>query len=86
MRFDDRVIAACLDDTWRTVPAVKRLLRNSWPADDVSEALRRLARAGKIEKHEHNTNIHRYRQRAVGRAFKIEFYRRLQQSNGRSAF
>jgi hypothetical protein len=78
MRFDEGVIAASLDDTWRTVPAVKRLLRNSWPAEDVSEALRRLARAGKIEKYERKTSIPRYRQRVIGRVFKIEFYRRLQ--------
>jgi hypothetical protein len=78
MRFDDGVIAASLDDTWRTVPAVKRLLRNSWPAEDVSEALRRLARAGKIEKHEQNTTIPRYRHRSARPVFKIEFYRRLQ--------
>ena len=84
MRFDEGVIAACLDDTWCPVPAVKRLLRNSWPAENVSEALRRLARAGKIEKREHNTNIPRYRQCVIGRVFKIEFYRPLQQSNGRS--
>jgi hypothetical protein len=40
MRFDDGVIAASLDDTWRTVPAVKRLLRNSCPPEEDSEALR----------------------------------------------
>jgi hypothetical protein len=78
MRFDDGLIAASLDDTWRTVPAVKRLLRNSWPPEEVSEALRRLARAGKIEKQEKNTTIPRYRHRALGAVFKIEFYRRLQ--------
>jgi hypothetical protein len=78
MRFDDGVIAASLDDTWRTVPAVKRLLQNSWRAEGISEGLRRLARAGKIEKQEQNTTIPRYRNRAVGAVYKIEFYRRLQ--------
>jgi hypothetical protein len=43
-----------------------------------SLALTRLARAGKIEKHEENTTIPRYRNRAAGAVFKIEFYRRLQ--------
>jgi hypothetical protein len=78
MRFDDGVIAASLDDTWRTVPAVKRLLQNGGRAEGISEGLRRLARAGKIEKHEENTTIPRYRNRAAGAVFKIEFYRRLQ--------
>jgi hypothetical protein len=78
MRFDDGVIAASLDDIWRTVPAVKRLLQNSWRAEGISEGLRRLARAGKIEKHERNTTIPKYRNRALGAVYKIEFYRRLQ--------
>jgi hypothetical protein len=40
MRFDDGVIAASLDDTWRTVPAVKRLLQNGGRAEGISEGLR----------------------------------------------
>jgi hypothetical protein len=78
MRFDDGVIAASLDDTWRTVPAVKRLLQDGERAEGISEGLRRLARAGKIEKHERNTTIPKYRHRALGAVYKIEFYRRLQ--------
>jgi hypothetical protein len=77
MRLDDEVVADSLDDTWRTVPEVKRLLLESRPAEEVSAALRRLARAGKIEKREHSTKVPKYRTTAPARVFKIEYYRRL---------
>jgi hypothetical protein len=64
--------------------AVKLLPRNSWPAEDVSEALRRLACAARSKSRNRNTNAPSYLQRAVGRVFKIEFYRRLQESHGRA--
>jgi len=49
MRFEDSVIADCLDDEWRTPPAVHRLLDSRGHADEIGHALDRLARAGEIE-------------------------------------
>jgi hypothetical protein len=53
VRPDDGLIISCLDDTWRTPPAVHRLLESRGAVADIAYALERLARAGKIEaKHE----------------------------------
>jgi hypothetical protein len=74
VRPDDGLIISCLDDTWRTPPAVHRLLESRGAVADIAYALERLARAGKIEaKHE---------AAMTGRAgppmLSINYYRKLQ--------
>jgi hypothetical protein len=72
MRFSDEVIASYLNDEWRTPAAVHRLLDNRGHCDQISHALERLARAGKIEnKHEATMPLH-------GGPICINYYRKLQ--------
>lgn len=80
-QIDDGLLISNLDDTFRTVPAVKkRIGRNGWDTFLICEALRRLALAGRIEKREQPTGAPRptsNRRRNAGPVFNIEFYRRL---------
>jgi hypothetical protein len=74
MRPDDGLIISCLDDTWRTPPAVHRLLESRGAVADIAYALERLARAGKIEaKHEATMTG-----RAGPPMLSINYYRKLQ--------
>lgn len=72
MRFDDSVIASCLDDEWRTPPAVHRLLHDQGHASEIAIALERLARAGKIE------NKHEATMPEKGSPVCVNYYRKLQ--------
>lgn len=75
--IDDKLVVSCLDDAWRSVPSVKRLLHKPWPPQDIASALRRLARAGDIEKRESPTLAPKL-SHAPGTQRVIELYRRLQ--------
>jgi hypothetical protein len=77
MAVEDRVIAAYLDNTWRTVPSVHwSLPRRDRPRPEhTASALRRLADAGKIERRKKSTTVPKVD--APGTTFHIEFYRRL---------
>lgn len=85
MRFDDSVIANCLDDEWRTPPAVHRLLHDKGHASEIAIALERLARAGKIEhKHEYAVPFHSDISATMAlylgklEPIKVSYYRKLQ--------
>jgi CTP:molybdopterin cytidylyltransferase MocA len=78
MRPDDNLIISHLDDTWRTAPAVHRLLGDHGTVADVASALERLARAGKIEAKHEAVMAPRYRDKAGPPVLCIDFYRKLQ--------
>jgi hypothetical protein len=78
MRPDDNLIISHLDDTWRTAPAVHRLLGDHSTVADIASALERLARAGKIEAKHEAVMAPRYRDKAGPPVLCIDFYRKLQ--------
>ena len=78
MRLDDELIISHLDDTWRTAPAVHRLLSERGTVADIAYALERLARAGKIEAKHVAAMAPRYRDKTGPPVLSIDFYRKLQ--------
>jgi hypothetical protein len=83
MRFSDEVIANCLDDEWRTPPAVHRLLDNRGHCDQIACALERLARAGKIENRHEATMAPKLRDKSGPPVLCIDYYRKLQRRSPR---
>lgn len=76
---DERLVSAFLDDRWCTVAILTRRAGCGYlQRDQMTETLRRMAQAGKIEKREHNTTVPKYRRHASRGVLVIEFYRRLQ--------
>jgi len=77
--IDEYVIAASLDDQWRTVQAIKRKSKERGRPEQIAAALRHLAEAGKIDKQEQPIELHRRwgsGARRLGPQLKIAMYRR----------
>lgn len=77
---EDKIIAAYLDDKWRTPYAVHRLMKEcggDHAAHQVAYALERLARAGKIENQQEATMAPRYGERPGAPVLCIDYYRKL---------
>jgi hypothetical protein len=74
---DELVLVSRLDHTWRTVPAIKRLWPNNWPPEGICEALRRLAKAGRVQQRLQPLDVPVFGRRATeARSRVIEYYRR----------
>jgi hypothetical protein len=78
--IDDIYLSMSLDEQWRSPLSIKRLMKSSVPPENISAALRRLAKAGRIEKQEqplgvrHRINNSHHR---LGAPLVIELYRKL---------
>lgn len=78
MTISEQAVIASLDNTWRTVPVIKRKIRIPSTTDEICTVLRRMAISGEIEKREQPTSCPKFQRHARGPVLKIEFYRRLQ--------
>jgi hypothetical protein len=77
IQIDDSAITARLDNTWRTVSCIKNKLGLKGDSEMISDALRRLAEAGVIERLMQDTATPKSH-RTGGGFFSIEYYRRRQ--------
>ena len=75
--IDEYFIKASLDDNWRTVPAIKTLLKDWGESHILVNMLRKLVEADLIDYKTKDTTVPK-RGRSFGKTYKIEFFRRKQ--------
>ncbi|WP_439398689.1 hypothetical protein ACRQ5Q_15080 [Bradyrhizobium sp. PMVTL-01] len=75
--FDLR-LAEQLDSQWRTASAIRRRLkRYDYDTNEMVNALRKLAKAGRVERKEIDTGVARPANRRLGSTITVEYFRKL---------